>query len=148
MEPPKSYRLVRASELPFAERGPEDARELHIRFLKAALQLFGVERNFERLQPARSRLCSEAKEDMKMGLAEFEGSLNPYEHAELVRGRRELAECKSLGFAQLICDGDGGYYDILVGPERAKQQEEQKQEEVLEKEEPHEEKAEEQPEEK
>ena len=37
VEPPKSYRLVRASELPFAERGPEEVRELHVRFLKAGL---------------------------------------------------------------------------------------------------------------
>ena len=140
--------MTHASELPFAERGPETVRELHLRFLKAALQLFGVERNFEKIEPTRSRLCSEAKEDMKMGLEEFENSLSPYERAELLRGRRELAECKDLGFVSLMCDGEGGYYDVLVGLERAKLREEPKQEEALEVEEPHEEKAEEQAEEK
>ena len=57
-----------------------------------------------------------------MGPEEFENSLSPYERAELVRGRREQAECASLGFVPLVCDGDGGYYDVLVGPERAKHQ--------------------------
>lgn len=122
VEPPKSYRLVRASELPFAERGSEEVRELHVRFLKAGLQLFGVERNFAKIAPARSRLCSEAKEDAKVSPEEFENSLSPYERAELVRGRREQAECASLGFVPLVCDGEGGYYDVLVGPERAKHQ--------------------------
>lgn len=140
--------MVRASELPFAERGPEADRELHLRFLKAGLQLFGVERNFEKPEPARSRLCSEAKGDLKTSLTEFENSLNPYERAELLRGRRELGECAALGFAPLICDGEGGYYDVLVGPERAKLQEDQKPEEILETEEPHEEKTEEQAEDK